>query len=335
MNNDTFPLVVFPPALKIAVEWASQIRLPPPDLEQLEPAPKKPSRVKWFKLFVEAAGAVVAPKLVQMFLPVFKHYDNVATSVLLSAIALEAILSWRTYRDRITAYRLDEEEYQKRKNRYYSEKLAYYQQVENATDPLVLYLDLRQKLAPIIAAIQPPDGFSDDAPRGASEAEFKKHLERWFSQHIHEGAMVRKEESDRPCTADFSYIDKTNGLHVDIEVDEPYIYGTKTPIHYIGKDEWRNDLFNSRGWPVIRFCEEQIICHPDSCCKEIAQLVSMVTGEQELLPRFNNIPPLPRIKRWTEAEARQMAHQLYRDSYKNRSIRIPEKSKEKPNKPKP
>jgi len=325
MSNDSFPLLLLPPELKIAVEWGDQIRLPPPHLDQIEPAPKKPSRVNLPKLLVEAALAVVAPELVQTFLPVFKHYSEVATAALFGAIAIEAIAYWRTYSDRLKNYRLRAEKYELRLKNYYAEKLAYYQRVEDATDPLVLHLDLRQKLAPILAAIQPPDGFSHDAPRGASEAEFMNYLERWFGGYIHEGALVRKEGSDRACTADFSYIDKVSGLHIDIEVDEPYIYGKKEPIHYIGKDEWRNELFNSRGWPVIRFCESQIICYPDSCCKEIAKLVSMVTGDKEHVAQFGDIPSLPRIKRWTKAEAIQMAHQLYRDSYTKRSNQSPDR----------
>ncbi len=325
MSNDSFPLLLLPPELKIAVEWGDQIRLPPPHLDQIEPPPKKPSRVIWPKLFVEAALAVVTPELVQMLLPVFKHYSEVATAALFGAIAIEAIAYWRSYSDRLKNYRLRADKYELRRQKYYAEKLAYYQRVEDATDPLVLHLDLRQKLAPILAAIQPPDGFSHDAPRGASEAEFMKHLERWFAEYIHEGALVRKEGSDRACTADFSYIDKVSGLHIDIEVDEPYIYGKKEPIHYIGKDEWRNELFNSRGWPVIRFCESQIICYPDSCCKEIAKLVSMVTGDKEHFAKFGDIPSLPRIKRWTKAEAIQMANQLYRDSYKKQSNQSPER----------
>jgi len=63
---------------------------------------------------------------VQMLLPVFKHYSEVATAALFGAIAIEAIAYWRTYNDLVKNYRLREDKYQLRRQKYYAEKLEYY-----------------------------------------------------------------------------------------------------------------------------------------------------------------------------------------------------------------
>lgn len=318
-NSDNFPLILLPPALQQAVNWADKIPLLPPQLDQLQPPPPQPSRVNWRSLVIELVAAGVAPKLAQLLLQIGDYYAEIATMVLLGGITLRAWEEWRGYSNRLNKHKAAMEKYERYKVRYYEKKLAYYQQVEAVTSPNLKQTTKQERLASILIATKPPDNFCNDARRGRSEGKFKKHLEQWFGRSIHEGATVSQKSttSDRCCTADFVYIDKAIGLHIDIEVDEPYIYNTTDPIHYIGKDEWRNELFLGRGWPVIRFCEEQVVRFPDACCKEIAQLIALVTVRQEIFSQFHNVSALPRIKRWTKAEAKQMAQQKYREHYKD------------------
>ncbi|MGA9377823.1 MAG: hypothetical protein WBV73_03385 [Phormidium sp.] len=65
---------------------------------------------------------------------------------------------------------------------------------------------------------------------------------------------------------------------------------------------------------VIRFAEEQVCRWPDSCCKTIATVVSQVLGNS-LPSEFTNVPDLPPIDRWTEAQAQLMAEHNYRNRY--------------------
>ena len=80
---------------------------------------------------------------------------------------------------------------------------------------------------------------------------------------------------------DFIYYDKE--LLIDIEIDEPYIFETKKPIHYFDeatqkhKDVKRNNYFNQLGWVVIRFSEKQVVENPYGCCLEIAELIEQLT----------------------------------------------------------
>ncbi|MGI8935818.1 MAG: DUF559 domain-containing protein, partial [Phormidesmis sp.] len=106
-------------------------------------------------------------------------------------------------------------------------------------------------------------------------------------------------------------------LHIDIEVDEPYVYHTKHAIHYdtSEKDYKRNQFFADKGWIVIRFSEQQVVCHPDSCCKTVAQKIAQVTGDRSTMSILVDIPELPQQKQWTETEAIQMAARRERDNY--------------------
>ena len=36
---------------------------------------------------------------------------------------------------------------------------------------------------------------------------------------------------------DLAYIDEQRGIYIDIENDEPYTMGKRTPTHYLGKDD--------------------------------------------------------------------------------------------------
>ena len=118
-------------------------------------------------------------------------------------------------------------------------------------------------------------------------------------------------------TPDFAYIDERLNLHIDIEIDEPYVYHSGKPTHYLyaGKDRKRNDFFNDRGWIVIRFSEEQVARYPHSCCKTIARQIAEITRETSILNRFDNISDLQQQRQWTEAEAREMAERRIRDRY--------------------
>ncbi|MCY7283686.1 MAG: endonuclease domain-containing protein, partial [Cyanobacteria bacterium CAN_BIN43] len=106
-------------------------------------------------------------------------------------------------------------------------------------------------------------------------------------------------------------------LYIDIEIDEPYAYNTKEPTHFLGawKDDNRNNFFLSKGWLVIRFSEEQVVRHPQSCCKTIAQAIAEVLGDNSVLNQFATMPNLQTMQQWTQSEAEDMAANDYRDRY--------------------
>jgi very-short-patch-repair endonuclease len=60
---------------------------------------------------------------------------------------------------------------------------------------------------------------------------------------------------------DFIYEDKIKNVYIAIEIDEPYIYKTRTPLHFYGNeaDSKKESIYKSNGWTLIRFSEAQVV----------------------------------------------------------------------------
>lgn len=182
------------------------------------------------------------------------------------------------------------------------ENIARYQQEQ-------LLLSLRQT--------EPHDGENSKAQEGFSEAKFYAHLNHHFKGKVHRGLTSRIPNYEYPYSLDFTYIDRSLSLYIDIEVDEPYVHKTGEPTHFDGatKDARRNNHFLAKNWLVIRFAEEQVARYPKGCCKAIAQLIAEVIGDSLELNQFSRTEDLPTMRQWTEAEAAQMAEKNYRQTY--------------------
>lgn len=159
------------------------------------------------------------------------------------------------------------------------------------------------------------DGTGSDAQSGKSEAYFEYYLKQYFGNNILKKVTVNF-YTDYPYTPDFVFIDPDTKLHIDIEIDEPYVFNSKKPIHCLWdyKQETRDNYFLSRKWLVIRFAEEQVVKQPEACCAVIAQQIYQLTGKDLEVRYFDN---LIAIKRWTESEAEEMATKDYRKTYLN------------------
>ncbi|MCD8487847.1 MAG: DUF559 domain-containing protein [Desertifilum sp.] len=246
-----------------------------------------------------------------------------------SAIAL-AILFWsvwqqiRSFPQRQRTYQLKVRQFQSDRDLFEREmkalpkKVAQYKQDLTAFEEETKRINSARKqsrLFRILASTQSPNNRISQAKQGRSESLFKPYLERYFPDKIYTGRTLQNPKNDLryPYTPDFIYIDPDSNLHIDIEIDEPYIYNSKKPYHY--KDDEsesiRNQFFNDCGWIVIRFCEEQVVRYPEDCCKFIAQVIANVLGKP--IERSNST--LPKIPRWTFKEAKQMAKTNYRDTY--------------------
>ena len=75
-----------------------------------------------------------------------------------------------------------------------------------------------------------PTSYSS-AQQGASEGQFRRYLDKYFPSQIHQGFEVIIPNSNFFYSTDFTYIDKSLNLYVDIEIDEPFYYKTKEPTH--------------------------------------------------------------------------------------------------------
>lgn len=97
-----------------------------------------------------------------------------------------------------------------------------------------------------------------------------------------------------------------------IEIDEPYAFETKNPIHYDNVDEARDKYFVNEGFLVIRFCEEQILTEPLKCIDLINDIYDMVFNfdEYSILKKIKDME----LPSWSYQTAFDLA---YNNSRKN------------------
>ncbi|MBW4480003.1 MAG: hypothetical protein KME54_24985 [Tolypothrix brevis GSE-NOS-MK-07-07A] len=162
-----------------------------------------------------------------------------------------------------------------------------------------------------------PDG-NGTAKQGVSEKEFFRHLLCTFLENlICQAVEFEIPGSPRRYSADFILYHQSSGLALDIEIDEPYAGDTGKPHHCIDVDDdkIRNRFFLERNWGVVRFAEVQVVRHPWSCCKAIAQIIARLTGDDSVFILLQKLADVPLQKQWTKREARLMAKNNYRQSY--------------------
>jgi hypothetical protein len=115
---------------------------------------------------------------------------------------------------------------------------------------------------------------------------------------------------------DLILLHKDSNIFIDIEIDEPYSYEDRLPIHYGNIDENRNNYFTDNGFFVIRFSEDQIVYNTKMCIVFIEECINSIKKSirvSDLLKNsksFNNI----KCKSWNYEEAFNMA---FENSRKN------------------
>ena len=150
--------------------------------------------------------------------------------------------------------------------------------------------------------------------KGRYENFFFNYLNQFFLNRIKVNTCFGY--SNSPYEPDFVFFDEETNLHIDIEIDEPYIYSSKEPIHYIGVDDNRNNYFVSNNWIVIRFAEEQIVKTPIECCKVIAGVISTILKDDIYLKPLSHVKDLDSIPQWSFDKASLLAKSDFRESYK-------------------
>jgi hypothetical protein len=116
---------------------------------------------------------------------------------------------------------------------------------------------------------------------GASEVEFGALLKFHFVPCVHPQMELLPPGHDRPYSADFLMVEPITGLHIDLEIDEPFSFATKEPTHAVGMDDYRNKCFVEANWVVLRFAEEQIKSQPVRCLRMLANVIAKYTGNSQ------------------------------------------------------
>lgn len=304
-----YPIILIPKALQ-------QVKTAKPPLPQFrEKLPRSPQPPQPIKL-----GLIVLEVLIVLGfvfgLGFFNWLIAVGFGLIgFGAIALQTWVLYNNFPARQQKYENDLAAYPDQLANFRHLQWQHQQTIENLQSPAYLQEYRQRLLLDVLRRTQPQDGNNSKARRGVSEAQFAKHLRRYFEDNIHERLFLNIPNFPKPYAPDFAYIDRGLKLYIDIEIDEPYT--NRQPIHFIGKDDRRNQFFLERGWLVMRFCEEQVIRYPRSCCKAIAQVIADIVGDELELSRFRGTPDLPKIKQWSYKEALQMIKNQSRDRYQS------------------
>lgn len=307
-----FPVVLIP----TSIQQAKSAHPPIPTFTESPPQPPgaKPQKINYPLIAVEVALAIIISAAITSGSAGLGFLSFIAAA---GAIAFQAWQQIKTYPQRKRNHQREVSDYPKKLEDYDRRKRQHEQENKAAQSPERITEFQYKLLRDVLSRTSPNDGDRSVATRGWSETMFGDHLRQYFSGKIHSGLIVRIPNFDHPYTPDFTYIDSSLNLYIDIELDEPYAYNTKEPTHYLGawKDNNRNDYFLSKGWLVIRFSEEQVVRHPHSCCKTIASAIAEVLGDNSVLNQFATVPDLQKMRQWTQSEAEDMAASDYRDRY--------------------
>lgn len=159
-----------------------------------------------------------------------------------------------------------------------------------------------------------------DYKEGVSHVYFKEYLKRHFGNDIVESTSINSSFYDREnynlYITDFTYIDKYTHLKIDIEIDEPYTFENKKPIHL--NDSARNDFFLKNNWVVVRFAEEQVINHPNECCDLINRIITSFYDDYSWLKSMKS--NIPEVLEWNFESASTLVKNNHRDSYLNGKV---------------
>ena len=175
---------------------------------------------------------------------------------------------------------------------------------------------------------------------GISEGHFGSALVDWFNSCVFTEVGVYSANLNTILLPDFLIYDSRTNFHLAIEVEEPYTYNTKEPIHYISENwssgsgvamaygdaydaypagdsdvRFRNDEISKCGWFVATFSEKLVVKQANECCKFLAERIESILGRSlsRMDPRGFRLPD--RDPMWTYEEAAALAAKDYRLSY--------------------
>lgn len=326
-----YPIILYPYALQkadMALPDPSPFSVSPPD----PPAPAPPTVNVQTLLIPALVGGGLGVGLLLISLP----WGVGALGV--SAVIIAGLAGWQrqTYPRRLQVHEQDLARYQWQLQEYETAKQAHAEQEKSRQTPEGLQAYRAERRWQALTEARGPDGEHDLQSwptQGASEAWFFQQLQKAFPGKVSKQPYVEfSADYKRPYTPDITltYPLKGSRLLIDIEIDEPYTLKEQKPTHFQGNDDARNDHFRERGWVVIRFTEAQVIRQPQSCIKQVAEVLADLTQDPSLLEPFVGVPDLDPQRQWTQAEALEMAQRQEREPVLQELPQVVDRSRPRP-----
>jgi hypothetical protein len=300
-DHQTYPDIYIPRVFKRAKE-----SLPP------IPNPPKPPEDFTLSKPEKYPGCIV---VLGILISLISLFFSVELSVAVGVLSVATLLLFRfTYQQRLEEFKKGLKENEIQKVKYLKKQENHLAEIDKIRSPERVKNHQIETLLNATKNTQPPRVKNPSVKMGVSESKFLAYLEKYFPGNIEIRIGLEIPNYDYPYTPDYCYIDED--FHMDIEIDEPYVWNTKAPYHYLGnaKEQNRNDFFLNRNWVIIRFAEEQVCRYPDSCCKEIAKVLEELFGKP-ISSNLKKIEDLEKVDRWSYDEAEEMADRDYRSSY--------------------
>ncbi|KOH44982.1 hypothetical protein [Sunxiuqinia dokdonensis] len=201
----------------------------------------------------------------------------------------------------------------------YNEQIEEFTKILHIKNDLVLnHLYLFEQREDFFEKVKKPN-CTVQVKKGVSEKYFLQFLQKYFPDEIFcDRGVILEDSFVSPYIPDFIFFDTDRNYLIDIEIDEPYSFESREPIHFRTKDNFTSDtrrdvFFLSCNWIVVRFSEEQIIKNPVGCCFYLAIIISVYFEEDKYKQRFKEIPDILKTKVWDYSEAKIKSKGLYRE----------------------
>lgn len=177
----------------------------------------------------------------------------------------------------------------------------------------------KEKILSIFKNSTSPIYSNDNQKIGKCEVYFYNILKNKFGDKIVRNSVIDFFKSGRAYIPDLIYADTKNNIFIDIEIDEPYSFENKEPIHYlrnsVHSDDDRDKYFLENYWIIIRFSEMQIIQNNLECINTI-ELVLKGIEEQYIVNKDTLLNNRIQIHScWNYSDAKKMALENFRNKY--------------------
>jgi len=244
--------------------------------------------------------------------------DFISSIVIFGGIALTIIIYYFIFEYSNIQIEFNEssKKYEYDMFKYDIQKQQFEELLREIRNPLDTAVYRKNRIKEIIFSSNKPD-LSFISKKGKTDKFFFNELNKRFLGKIFVDCAIQPYKNSLPYQPDFTFQDLETNLHIDIEIDEPYVLNTFEPIHFMENgehsDEKRDSVFNEYNWIVIRFTEFQVVSYPKECCDFIQKIIDSISNNDKIFEVKNSFKY--KTSAWTKNNSYEMMSTAYRETY--------------------